>query len=237
MEMDGAPATGSARQAWRVRRPGDLMRLQGAERQGDTFLLTRDGDDVQRIFALPDGEARATLGRDPGCTVAVPWDPAVSRLHAEVGRLGGSWVVVDDGLSRNGTFVNGHRVTSRAALADGDIIRIGTTTLEFREPGAPAEESTVVTDPLVPVGLTPAQRRVLVALARPYARGRAYAVPASNRDIAEELVVTVDAVKATLRALFVKFGVTGLPQNRKRAGLVERALDTGVIGERDLLDG
>jgi pSer/pThr/pTyr-binding forkhead associated (FHA) protein len=237
MGMNGVPATGSARQAWRVRRPGDLMRLQGAERRGGTFLLTRDGDDVQRIFALPDGERRATLGRDPDCTVAVPWDPAVSRLHAEVGRLGGSWIVVDDGLSRNGTFVNGHRVTSRATLADGDVIRIGTTVLEFHEPGAPTAESTVVTDPVAPVELTPAQRRVLIALARPYARGRAYAVPASNRDIAEELVVTVDAVKTTLRALFVKFGVAGLPQNRKRAGLVERALDTGVIGERDLLDG
>jgi DNA-binding NarL/FixJ family response regulator len=72
-----------------------------------------------------------------------------------------------------------------------------------------------------------------VALCRPYARGP-YATPASNREIADELVVGVDAVKATLRALFALFGVDDLPQNRKRAALAEAALRGGVVARRDL---
>ena len=40
-------------------------------------------------------------------------------------------------------------------------------------------------------------------------------------------------MKTHLRALFEKFGVE-LPQNQKRVALVERALQTGLITERDL---
>lgn len=54
-------------------------------------------------------------------------------------------------------------------------------------------------------GLTPAQRRVLIVLAGPFAAP--HAVPTSNRQIAEELVVSIDAVKANLRALFERFDV------------------------------
>ena len=54
--------------------------------------------------------------------------------------------------------------------------------------------------------LTPAQRRVLVALCRPF-KDSTYATPATNQQIADELVVSVDAVKSTLRALFEVFGV------------------------------
>jgi hypothetical protein len=44
----------------------------------------------------------------------------------------------------------------------------------------------------------------------------------------------VDAVKKHLRALFEKFGVAHLPQNEKRARLVERAFAGGFISEREL---
>ena len=44
----------------------------------------------------------------------------------------------------------------------------------------------------------------------------------------------MDAVKTHLRALFEKFGVGELPQNQKRVALVQRALQSGVVGERDL---
>jgi len=81
--------------------------------------------------------------------------------------------------------------------------------------------------------LTPAQRRVLVALCRPFRDG-GYAAPASNQQIADELVVSVDAVKSNLRPLFAAFGVDDLPQNQKRAGLALRALRSGVISRREL---
>ena len=66
------------------------------------------------------------------------------------------------------------------------------------------------------VTLTPAQRRVLTCSAGRCPRS-AYAAPASNRQIADELVVSVDTVKGTLSALFELFGLSALPQNQKRA--------------------
>jgi DNA-binding NarL/FixJ family response regulator len=73
------------------------------------------------------------------------------------------------------------------------------------------------------VPLTPAQRRLLEALCRPLL-GAGYA-PASNRAIAEELVLSVDTVKGSLSALFELFGLSDLPQNAKRAALAFRALE------------
>ena len=106
--------------------------------------------------------------------------------------------------------------------------------LAFVAPDADASQSTVTAAaPHVGAVVTPAQRRVLVALCRPYGQS-AFATPATNREIADELVVSVDAVKATLRALFALFGVDQLPQNRKRAALVEEALRSGAIVRRDL---
>ena len=61
-----------------------------------------------------------------------------------------------------------------------------------------------------------------------------HATPATNQQIADELFLSVQAVKAHLRALFEKFGVEDLPQNSKRAALVERALQSGLISGRDL---
>jgi pSer/pThr/pTyr-binding forkhead associated (FHA) protein len=69
-----------------------------------------------------------------GADVALTWDPGVSRVHAELARLADDWTVVDDGLSRNGTFVNGERVEGRRRRFDGDILRCGETDLSFHSP-------------------------------------------------------------------------------------------------------
>ncbi len=74
------------------------------------------------------------------------------------------------------------------------------------------------------MSVTPAQRRILVVLSRPL-RASCYAAPASNREIAEELVISVETVKGTLSALFERFGLTDLPQSAKRAALAARALE------------
>ena len=39
------------------------------------------------------------------------WDSEISRVHAALERIGDDWTVVDDGLSHNGTYLNGERVT------------------------------------------------------------------------------------------------------------------------------
>ena len=55
--------------------------------------------------------------------------------------------------------------------------------------------------------------------------------PRSNRQIAEELFLSVPAVKLHLRALFDKFGVEDLPQNEKRLALVGRARASGLVSD------
>jgi FixJ family two-component response regulator len=81
---------------------------------------------------------------------------------------------------------------------------------------------------------TPAQRAVLVALCRPCKDERPFATPSTNQQIADELSLSRDAVKTHLRSLFHKFGIDQLPQNQKRARLVEMALQHGLVSARNL---
>ncbi len=204
-----------------------------AERAGGPFIVVRDGEDRQRIVALSEG--RLTVGRTLEADLALEWDSEVSRVHAELVEIGGAWTVSDDGLSRNGSFVNNERVTGRRRLRDGDVMRFGATTAVFREPsrGGTASETSLASD--VPdATLTETQKTVLVALCRPYREGSAYATPATNQQVADEVFLSVDAVKTHLRTLFAKFGVEDLPQNQKRVKLVELALQSGAITPRDL---
>jgi pSer/pThr/pTyr-binding forkhead associated (FHA) protein len=215
--------------------PAELRERIEAERAGRPFLVLRDGDGAQRIVDLDGHGTRVSVGRAPSNEISLPWDTEVSRLHAELECIGGEWTVSDDGLSRNGTYVNGERVTSRHRLHDGDVISIGGTLIAFRAPaeGSISRATVTALGPHVGELLTPAQRRVLVALCRPF-KDNNYATPATNQQIANELVVSVDAVKSTLRALFEVFGVDDLPQNQKRASLALQAMRNGVISRRDL---
>jgi pSer/pThr/pTyr-binding forkhead associated (FHA) protein len=165
--------------------------------------------------------------------VSLDWDSDVSRQHAELEHLGGCWTVVDDGLSRNGTYVNDERTSGRRRLHDLDRVRFGKTSVLFRAPAGPPSGTTSIAVDAAGARISDAQRRVLVALARPYAAG-SFATPATNQEIAGELFLSVGAVKAHLRALAEKFGIQELPQNRKRARLVELALQSGEITQRDL---
>jgi predicted component of type VI protein secretion system len=175
------------------------------------------------------------VGRRDASDLVLDWDDQVSRLHAVFERVEQDWTVVDDGLSRNGTFVNGERLTGRRRLSDGDTVRFGGTTMTFRSPQAEVHAGTAVASQIpTAVDLSTTQRRVLVALCRPYKDGTAFASPATNQQIAEELFLSVDAVKTHLRVLFAKFGIEQLPQNQKRIRLVERAFYSGLIAERDL---
>jgi DNA-binding CsgD family transcriptional regulator len=213
--------------------PAELQERLGAERAGAPFLVLRDGDGRQRLLRL-DGE-RLSVGRGEGNDVPLPWDTEVSRLHAELECIAGEWTVVDDGLSRNGTFVNGVRISGRARLRDGDTVRVGRTALGYRRPDdEETRERTVVAGaPVALADLPPTQRRVLVALARPYKHGE-FATPATNQDIADALHLSVDAVKAHLRSLFQRFGIEHLPQNQKRSRLVAEAFQRGMLTQRDL---
>jgi len=215
--------------------PSDLKQLLSAERSGAPFLAFRDENGRLCTFPFGRGSRTRTLGRRPEMDLAIAWDSQVSGLHAELQGLGGEWTIVDDGLSTNGTFVNGERVSGRQRLRDGDRIRVGETVLVYRAGGA-AEIGETVTPGSSPAAraLTPAQRRVLIALCRPYRAGTVFATPASNQQIADEVFLSVDAVKMHLRRLFASFELTDMPQNEKRARLAECVLHYGLISEHDL---
>jgi hypothetical protein len=213
----------------------ELKRRIEARRDGRPFVVYRDADGEQHLFPLPEEQERLTVGRTSASGLPLEWDTEVSRIHAEFVRVGPAWTLEDDGLSRNGTFVNGERLRGRRRLGDGDVIRFGATTVLFHDPDERGTGTTVLTPSSLPAtSIPPAQRRVLVALCRPIAAGDAHAVPATNRAIAEECFLSVDAVKTHLRSLFTRFSLEDLPQNEKRRTLVALALETGAVTEADL---
>lgn len=143
----------------------------------------------------------------------------------------------DDGLSRNGTFVRGERITGRHRLRDADVFQVGGTAIAYRDPAAAtttAGATVTGAGMLGSISVTDAQRRVLVALCGPFKGGGLYAAPAGNREIADELVLSVAAVKTHLRLLYDKFGIEDLPQREKRLQLVAHTFASGVVTERDL---
>ena len=205
-----------------------------AERQGEPFVLYRDADGAQHIAPLG-GTQPLTVGRDDATDIVLGWDASVSRVHAQLERLGADWAVCDDGLSRNGTFLNGRRVTGRRRLRDGERVQIGDVVLVFRDPGQGSRDETELgSEPVDPTTLSETQRKVLIALCRPFKGGGRYASPATNQAIAEELFLSVDAIKAHLRVLYMKYGIEDLPHTQKRLKLVELAMNGGAVTERDL---
>jgi DNA-binding CsgD family transcriptional regulator len=213
--------------------PVELKAEIEASRSGMPFLVYRDGSGQQQIVSLSVND-RVTVGR-AASDVLLDWDTEVSRLHAELERIGDQWTVSDEGLSRNGTYVNGERIVGKRRLRNGDVVRFGHTVATFRQPltdrGA---ETKVASEALRHASLSGAQRRVLIALCRPFKDASGYVTPATNQQIAAELFLSVDAVKTHLRALFGKFGIEDLPQNQKRVRLAELALRNGTITPRDL---
>ena len=228
--MSGSPSPLRAHSA----SPPELRDRIEAERRGRPFLVFRGDGREQQILDLDRYGERLSVGRGTTNELSLPWDTEVSRLHAELEAIAGEWTVTDDGLSRNGTYVNGARISGRTRLRDGDVLRVGQTSMAYRRPESEDSMPTQIAGQRLTLGdLPPTQRQVLVALSRPYKHDE-FAVPATNQEIADELHLSVDAVKSHLRTLFQRFGIEHLPQNQKRSRLVAEALQAGVVSTRDL---
>jgi pSer/pThr/pTyr-binding forkhead associated (FHA) protein len=91
------------------------------------YLAIEDGDDVV-VVPLRDGVTH--IGRGLSADVRLE-SPSVSRRHALV-IVDGDEVVLADDRSRNGTWLNGERIT-RAALAAGDAVVIGDSRMHLLE--------------------------------------------------------------------------------------------------------
>jgi pSer/pThr/pTyr-binding forkhead associated (FHA) protein len=215
--------------------PQELKRRLELERDGNAFIECPGVEGAPALFELP-GSGRVTIGRSAESDLTIEGDPEVSRIHAELEQVGGGWVISDDGLSRNGTFIKGTRMVGRKRLYDGDTIGIGKAVMVFRHPAEQDDRTAASTEDPGLEPITDTQRRVLVALCRPFSDGSEFAKPSTNKEIAEEVFLSVEAVKAHLRALFERFGIGDLPQNQKRLKLVENALRSGTVSTRELRD-
>ncbi len=206
-----------------------------AEREGLPFLVFRDGEGEQRIVTIAAGASELWVGRGEAAGLRLDWDAEVSALHAQIEVVAGECTLLDDGLSRNGSFVGSERVHGRRRLRNGEVLRFGQTTVLFRRPGEAAPEATAIAaETPAAASISAGQRRVLLALCRPFKDGSAFATPPTNQAIADELHLSVDAVKTHMRALFEKLDLEDLPQNQKRVALAQRALQSGVVTPRDL---
>ena len=129
------------------RAPAENAAERESRLRGEPYLRYRDHRGRQRVFALAESWTHATIGRSMDADLVLSWDARVSGVHAELRRIGGDWVLVDDGLSRNGSFVNGERVSRRRRLRDGDRLRVGVTMLDFRNPFQAGQETLVAKIP------------------------------------------------------------------------------------------
>src|SRR3984893_7387410 len=166
-----------------------------------------------------------TVGRGRGGDIRLE-DPSVSRLHAELIRRGPYVYVVDLGLSRNGTRVNG-RPIARRVLDEGDVLSFGAA--RSRIGGIPQEEITAEAElrrSAVPE-LTRREIDVLTSLCRPALSDEAFATPATAHEIAADLVVTEAAVKQHLLRLYQKFRIPERPN--RRALLPHEGHELGVV--------
>ena len=184
------------------------------------FLRAEEGG---KVFPLRDDVT--TVGRGRGVDIRLD-DPSVSRLHAELVRRGPYVYVVDLGLSRNGTRVNG-RPVARRVLDEGDVLSFGAA--RCRIGGIPAEEITAEAElrrSAVPE-LTRRELDVLTSLCQPALSDEAFATPATAHEIATDLVVTEAAVKQHLLRLYQKFRIPEGPNRRTR--LANEVVALGLV--------
>jgi hypothetical protein len=79
-----------------------------------------------RVGELVPIDGEITVGRGGGCALVLADDHYASTVHARVFRRGND-LFVDDLESRNGTFVNGKRITSTTMLKKNDRVQFGQT--------------------------------------------------------------------------------------------------------------
>jgi pSer/pThr/pTyr-binding forkhead associated (FHA) protein len=207
----------------------ELEAQHEAERRGERFLVYGDEEGRQVIHTLAEGRA-VTIGRRPEADVSVPWDPEMSRVHAELEVRAGEWTISDDGLSQNGTWVNGLRLTGRRRLGDGDLVRVGRTTFAFRDPVPVGTGPTLVPGEL---SATPRfseqQQRVLSALCRPLFQDGEGINPASDEEIADATGIPLEAVVSELDHLGRALGLDDMPPLDQRAEIALLAMRSGLV--------
>jgi hypothetical protein len=201
-----------------------------ADRRPAPYLLYRDPTGCERRFLLEEDRSSLTLGRRQEADLCLPWDPEVSRLHAELAQRAGEWTLADDGLSQNGTYVNGLRLYGRRRLQDGDFVTVGRTTLTFRDPNAPNGDITLASSELKGVpAFSEQQQRILRALCAPLLGDGEGIEAATDEGIAARLRIPASVVATELDHLARAFGLEDQSQDERRVEVALLALRSGLV--------
>ena len=154
-------------------------------------------DPMKRVPITADA---VMLGRNDDNDVVLE-SPRVSRYHARISWNGAAYHI-EDLESRNGTWVNGVRISQPTGLKHGDAIQIGDVAVAFEVQGKRTLRMNDGTA-RAPDGLTPREAEILGYLAA----GKA------NADIAETLVLSVRTVERHVTNAYAKIGA----RNRSEA--------------------
>ena len=183
--------------------PAELRARIEAERAGKCPWIVRDPVGGQRILALEPARAPLSIGRDSFATFA--W-PGTARSRACTPSCTGRAATGPCGTTASratGTFGNGDPDHGHLPPAGrrSSAVRHDPADLPHsrRGRGDAATQTSVPASGAAPP-VSGAQRRVAVALCRPFGQGGAFASPATNQEIADDLVLSVPAVKTHLRA-------------------------------------
>ncbi len=193
-----------------------------------TWLTLADGSERELVQDL-------TIGRDAENDVVFE-SAAVSREHAAITFRDERWYVEDRG-SFNGTFLNGTRVHpgTPLPLRHADRITVGAETLIF---SCPAQlDDADKTEPLEEVAassgaqLSAFQRQVVQCLCGPWLAGASLESLPSNEEIAAQLGTpgATGTVKAALRRIYAKAGISDQPAHAKRRALCRIARQQGWV--------
>ena len=188
---------------------------------------------------LPDGRefplaGDVSIGRGEECELPLV-APTVSRRHAKLACHEGRWFLEDLG-SRNGTYLNGARVHPGVPLAlrHADRIGIGVEPIVFLAPTLQQPEETQALDAAHVVAsrpLSPFQVQVVHSLCERWLAGAGLDELPTNEEIAAALGTpdAVEAVKAALRRVYAKAGLTAGAPHAKRRALCRVARQRGWI--------
>jgi serine protease Do len=119
---------------------GDSIRLGGTTLTVELPVAARQDTDSVPTLVVTEGVrtgerfpvvTELSLGRENADIVLD--DGEVSRRHAVVRRVDGA-IEISDANSANGTFVNGSRIDGTSRLADGDVVRLGKTSMKVEVP-------------------------------------------------------------------------------------------------------
>lgn len=195
---------------------------------GEIRLTFADGSEHALVESV-------TIGRGAKNDLAFT-SPTVSREHAAITFRDGRWFIEDRG-SFNGTFLNGIRVQpgTPLPLRHADRIRLGSETILFSWPAQLRDPDTTKgleeVAPSDSAQLSSFQRQVVQCLCGPWLAGASLENLPSNQQIAAELGTpgATGTVKAALRRIYAKAGLSDQPAHAKRRALCRVARQRGWV--------